>query len=172
MITVPLCTTYPTARFHWCNRNILGLGDTVRQSSRGISVAFNFLHVGTGRWLSAWVMSAWPYHGIVPRSWSINEGRFLPAIAFHDRQIFHRRSMVEVLNISKLPYGHHHYWHPVAISGIQPWLCVHFVALSYVHFRFMNRRWAPTKTPMCNSGVSDWQTLKHLIIRWGTVLSA
>ena len=66
--------------------------------------------------------------------------------ALHDGQIFYRRSTAEVLNISKLPYGHRRYWRPVALGGIHPRLCLRFVALNCVHSRFLNRRWAPTKT--------------------------
>ena len=56
--------------------------------------------------------------------------------ALHDGQIFHRRSTAEVLNISKLPYGHRRHWRPVALGGIHPRLCLRFVALNCVHSRF------------------------------------
>ena len=117
-----------------------------------------------------------PHRGVVAPSWSVNEGSLLPTVAtqppghlalrstathgsastltynrgrsaaLHDGQIFHRRSSAEVLNISKLPYDHRRYWRPVALGGIRPRLCLRFVALNCIHSRFLNRRWAPTKT--------------------------
>ena len=48
----------------------------------------------------------------------------------HIGQIFHQRSTVEVLNISKLSYDYRRYWCPVALGEIHPRLYLHFVALN------------------------------------------
>ena len=68
----------------------------------------------------------------------------------HDGQIFHRRSTAEVLNISKLPYGHRRHWRSAAFT--HGYVCALWRSTAFI-YGFWTAAERRQKPPMCNSGL-------------------